>query len=50
MKKREVIYRGNKYKVLSENKVKYGNEIVTMLILDNKSYKLTVNSKYVVNC
>ena len=46
--KKEVIYRGQKYKVLKSEKMLFGSTQVTMLTLDNKKYKMHVNEKYVM--
>lgn len=48
--KKEVLYRGQKYKVLKLEKVLFGTEEANMLTLSNKKYKMLVNEKYVVYC
>ncbi len=50
MKNKEVLYRGQKYKVLSSREEIIGNNRVTFLVLNNKKYKMTVNAKYVIYC
>lgn len=48
--KKQVLYRGQKYKVLSTEIIKCGISDVKMLILDNKKYTMKVNEQYVVYC
>lgn len=48
--KKTVLYRGQKYKILAIEKIKYGVNEVTMLTLNNKKYNMKVNEQYVIYC
>lgn len=48
--KKEVLYRGEKYKVINTKTLIIDGESVLMLKLKHKKYDLWVNSNYVIEC